>query len=173
MRLRELTYPIAVVLPNIGMSGGDGGSYGKATRFRWNLAPFYINGNFDDAVIYDCDGRRFEVDKIELRKPAWWRYLLNRLGYLIILPDPDAKHMVDVDMILRQTAQLTLEDFKTELTEILLDNPAWWKGRFSRHVISTFFRDDTDIKGAINRIGIIDKEKWKAPGKSAKVVDLR
>ena len=79
MRLRDLKFPIAIVMPH-GLLGGWSADLKSPSRYRWNLASYYLKGGYDDVTIYDSAGRQFEVELIELRKPAWWRYVLDRLG---------------------------------------------------------------------------------------------
>ena len=173
MRLRKLKYPIAIETRTF-LQGGWGAALHKPSRYNWNLASYYQSGGYDDAIIYDSTGRRFEIEVIELRKPAWWRYVLDRLGYLIILPNPDAEPMVDVDMVLRQTGTLTLEEFCQHMLDLLIDNPSWWS-RFSTEArVRKIFEGDHTFEEAINHIGIYDPPgKERLPGRSSKVCDLR
>lgn len=173
MRLRELKFPIAIEKPDAFL-GGWGAGIQKPSRFNWKIASYYLEGGYDDAIIYDSDGRRFEVKTIELRKPKWWRYVFERLDNFIVLPNPDAEPMANVDMVLRQTGTLTLDEFCNHVLDVLLANPSWWK-RFSTEArVRKIFEGDTTFEEAINHIGIYDPPgKEKLPGKSSKVVDLR
>ncbi len=173
MRLRELTYPIAIVRPN-GLMGGRSAQLSGPSRFAWNFAPYYLEGGFDHAVFYDSEGRVFEVKRIELTKPQWWRYVLDRLDYLIIFPNPDIEDVVNVDMVLSQTGTITLEDFCKRMVDLLLSHPSWWK-RFSTEArVRRIFEGDTTFKDAIDHIGVYDPPgKEKLPGRSSKAVDLR
>ena len=53
MRLRDLTYPIAVLRPDL-LAGGKNGGFGSPRRWAYNIADYYLKGGFDDAVFYDA-----------------------------------------------------------------------------------------------------------------------
>lgn len=173
MRLRELKYPIAIQQDH-SLVGGWGAGLNKSSRFNWNVASYYLKGGYDDAIIFDSAGRQFEVIAIELRKPEWWRYVLDRLGYLLVLPNPGAEPMANVDMELRQTAQLSFEEFCESTLTLLLANPSWWN-RFSTEArVRKIFEGDKSFAEAINHIGIYEAPgEERVPGSSSKVVDLR
>jgi len=173
MRLRDLKFPIAIVMPH-GLLGGWSAGLKSPSTYSWKIASYYLKGGYDDVTIYDSAGRQFEVELIELRKPAWWRYVLNRLGYLLILPNPDAEPMADVDLILRQTGTLSLEEFCQEMLDLLNDNPSWWRQFSTKARVSKIFEGDTTFEDAINHIGVYEGPKRNRPsGKSNKIRDLR
>jgi len=173
LRLRELTFPIAVEDPGQ-LLGGVSAGLGKPASFDWNVASYYLKGGYDDVIIYDSDGRRFEVESIELTSPQWWRYVLDRLGHLIVIPNRDIDDIARVDMVLRQTGTLSLDEFCHHVIQLLLANPTWWK-RFSTEArVRKIFEGDETFKDAINHIGVYDPPRTrKLRGRSEKTVDMR
>lgn len=173
MRLRELTFPIAVRKTTSLMGGRNAGLH-KICGFDFNIAEYYKKGGYDDVTIYDSMGREFSVAAIEFRRPHWIHYLRSRAGNFFILPDRDKADMVTVDMQLQFVKQHTLNGFCTELRELALQNPKWWKRHSSQKEIESMFENCSTFAEAINDIGVLDapgKEKLK--GKSNKIVDLR
>lgn len=171
MRLRDVSYPIAV-LQNDGLYGGGGGGLSSPRRWDYNIADYYLKGAFDDAIIYDSTGKKFEVERILLYPSHWLDNLGDRADHFFLgksNPDP-----ANVDMELRQVGELTVETFVREITEIILANPSWWNGKFSEQEMRDLLRECSTVAEAIDKIGVLDRtggEKLK--GRSRKAVDLR
>lgn len=173
MRLRELAFPIAVLRPNSLMGGRNAGLKTK-NRYNFNIAQYYTDGAYDEARIFDSEGREFRVSKIIFDRACFVYYALERLDYLLIFKNPDPTDMVRVDMELELVRNLSLEQFCTELTQIALDHPNWWKRHSTRDEIEQMFKGTKTFAEAIDEIGVLDPPgKEKLPGKSTKVVDLR
>lgn len=83
MRLRELKFPIAILGPNI-LMGGKASGLSKPARFNFNIAEYYLDGGYSDTTIYDADGGKYSVDKIEFTKPSLWYYFGERAGNFFI-----------------------------------------------------------------------------------------
>jgi hypothetical protein len=171
MRLRELKYPVANLRP-YSLMGGRNATFSSRRRWDFNIAESYLKGYFDDAIIYDSEGHKFEAVKIVLSPSQWW-YRLGDLAANFFLtrnkPDP-----TNVDMELRQIAQRSLDELRTELREVALANPSWWKRHSSEQEIRDMFKGCSTIAEAIDDIGVLDKPGKERPkGHSDKVVDLR
>lgn len=173
MNLRELSFPIAVLRPT-SLIGGANAGLASPSRFNFNSAKFFLDGGYDDAVIFDSEGREFDIAKIFFMRPSWYSYFLKRLDYLIIFRDPDPADMVRIDMELILTRHLSLNQFCSELTQIALSHPSWWTRHSKREEIEQMFTGIKTFAQAIDQIGVLDPPgKEKLPGKSTKVVDLR
>lgn len=173
MRLRQIEFPIAILRPNSLMGGRNAGLH-TVRRFSFNIADYYLKGGYDAVTIYDSLGREFAINRIEMRKPHWVHYFLQRADNLFIFPINDKTDMVSIDMVLTETRQLSLEHFCNELRDLALENPAWWKRHSSRSEIEGMFLNCQNIAEAIEQIGVLDPPgREKLLGQSTKVVDLR
>jgi hypothetical protein len=173
MRLRELKFPIAIQYPNE-LEGGRHCGLHNLARFNWSLAVAYQDGRFDNAEIIDSSGKAFGVEKVYFMRPTLWRFFIDRLGHFLILPRMDKREIVRVDMELKKTRQLTLDQFKDECRKLIASHPAWWKRYSSADEIERMFIDAHTFPDAINEIGTFaPSDNMIYRGKSAKIVDLR
>lgn len=173
MRLRELTFPIAIRYPNE-LEGGRNCFLHSIARFNWTVADAYDDSRFENVEITDSTGHAYRVTKIFFMKPTFWNWFLNRLGHLLILPPSDWRRPIDVDMELEETRTFTLEQFTQEYRELILAHPAWWKRYAKREDMERKFATATTFKEAINEIGSLSpSDNMVYRGKSNKIVDLR
>lgn len=169
MRLRELKFPIAV-LRRDSLIGGRSAGLSGPSWFNINIASYYQLGGYDDAIIYDSDGREFSVHSIELRDAPFYSGILRLIGWHAKTTESEAW----VDMNLDYIRTLPLDQFCNELGEIALAHPAWWKRHSDRSEIEGMFEGVRTFSEAIDRIGVLDPpNRERLPGKSTKVVDLR
>ena len=165
-KIRQITYPIAILEPD-GLSGGKHGGGGSSRRWNHCDDSFFLEGGIDDVIIYDSDGRKFIVEKIYLSKVKAYDIVF---GYLINGYDSNS---VRVDMDLKQIDQLTFSQFREELLEKVLANPNWWKGRYyKKNVLKKF--DASTFSELINNIEVLEPRSLpKLKGYSDKVFDNR
>jgi len=172
MRIREAAYPILVRFPGY-LAGGTGGGYSRPSRFEFNRADYFRTGVWDDAVIFDSQGRVFTVDAIEFTRPGWWRYLLHYAGDFFIPNKRWWDEMVSVDMRLTQTRALDLPTLARELSDVALARSDWWLDRTSAE-IEELFTGSSTIADLIDKVGFLGPEHEEKPtGCSKKIVDLR
>lgn len=168
MRVRELKYPIAI-LKRDSLLGGRDAALSSPRIWHRNLADYYLEGGYDDARLIDCTGHEWEVEKITLRRLSPFQAFLRPFTQV-----GKGEEFASVDMELRKTDTYTLERFCTEMRELALQNPSWWKRHSSKQEITVMFDGCKTFAEAINDIGVLNppgKEKLK--GHSDKVIDLR
>lgn len=168
MRLRELKYPLVVLNDSLLMGGKNAG---LATKHRWNanVSDHYIKGGYDEALIIDSVGRKFEVKRIYLSSINPLQKILSYLIYA-----GKASERANIDMDLNQIGKYTLPVFCDAMRHLALDHPTWWERHSSRQEIAEMFKGCSTFKDAINDIGVLDPpEPEKLKGYSEKVVDLR
>jgi hypothetical protein len=173
MRLSELAFPIAVLRED-SLCGGNASHLGRMPHFFMRKASACLNGYYDNAVIYDSTGRKLVIEAIELRKPPWLHRIARKAGHLFIFPDNDWDDLASIDMVLRQIGLHTLETFRTELRDIALGHPEWWKRFTTAEAISERFEAPTSISDIIENIGTLEQKRLdRLPGRSTKCQDMR
>ncbi len=169
MRLRQLKFPIAVLKPN-SLMGGKNAGLSRPSSFNEKVASYYLKGGYDDALLYDSDGNEFSVRSIEFGKVS----PLARVKELLHWTSGGSDDLVRVDMELEHLRTLSFDQFCSELREIALDHPTWWKRHSERAEIEAMFTNAKTFSEAIEDIGVLDPPgKERLPGKSTKIVDMR
>lgn len=168
MRLLELKYPIAILSPT-SLMGGINAGLNSPRKWKNNVASYYEKGGYDDAHIIDSEGKRYSVVQIYLSNLS----LFDKLIASVTTAGP-LSESANVDMDLRETDTYTLDRFCSEMRDLALQNPSWWKRHSSKQEISEMFSDCKTFAEAINDIGVLDAPgKEKSSGRSDKIVDLR
>ena len=120
MKLSELKYPIALVLPD-SVAGGRSAELASYRRFRSMIAEYFLSGGWNGAQIVDADGNLYKVVSITLLPLRWFDYLLA-----FVTAEGGPKGLCQVDAELKRIEHLTLEAFIDFVTPHLLLNPDWW-----------------------------------------------
>lgn len=174
MRLHELEFPIAILFHD-GIYGGRHGRLSNRLRsFSFAHDEEFLNGLFDDAIIYNSSGRRMEILSIELTQTDWWRRMIRRADFFFIFPDRAKGRFAKVDMELKETGLLSLAEFKDEIKNIVLAHPQWWKRHSSKSEIQSMFDGCGTFKDAFDDIGYLEAyPEMQSKGVSKLAVDLR
>lgn len=156
------------------MLGGSGSPYRNASSFNYMTASFLKGGAWDDAVVYDSTGAKYEVEAIELTKPGWVYWFLDRAGHFFILPRKNAEPMARVDMVLREVSRLDFVAFRNELRSTVLSNPKWWRRYSTESEVISMFEACTSYEAVIECVGVREPSlRHEHQGASKKIVDLR
>lgn len=172
MKLRDLRFPIATLFAD-GLEGGTSGLGGRYYALDFAYDAEFLNGRYDDAIIFDADGKKLRPKQIVLSKPSFLRRLLRRAEFLFIIPDRAAGRFAKVDMELELLGHVNADELQSIFIDKLLQNPDWW-GEMSPAGVVAHFDTCESIIDVIDAVGMTDVPPEDRQGrKSSIVVDER
>ncbi|MEO1307798.1 MAG: hypothetical protein AAFV38_07655 [Pseudomonadota bacterium] len=155
MRLRQLKFPIVRISDN-GLLGGVDAGLGGPSKYNVNNPSYYEDLGYHVTTIVDCTGAEFKVENVEFHEITLFQLVV---AWFIL---SQTKNLANVDMILSQTYQWTVEEFQNHYKELVLNNRDWWRN-WSQNEIENLFDGCDDFKSTINDVGVLLDERAKFP----------
>ena len=166
MRLRELTFPILV----LHTASVEGDTFGRSAR-TWNyvIAEYFTGGGYDDAIIIDATGNRYTINKIYLKKPS----IISRITSGLLV-DLEGMSAADVDMELKLSGKMSVDDVQREVVNIARAHPEILFDDLSVEWLENMYSSCSSVEEAIRETPTLMSNQSRLPdGKSDKVIDLR
>lgn len=120
--LRKLKYPILTANP-FGMA-----NILKPSHWDYLVAEGFIDGIYDDELIFDSSGHEYSIEAIELLDPPKLRSFFQLAGYFFMPPKRVGYSMAYINATLIRRQEHSIDSLKIRVREILAQNPHWRSG---------------------------------------------